>query len=413
MIFLENNYANLMIILCLPLIVMEEHKYSISSPSLRLAALNMLSSLIKNLNPDSLSFIRILYDLTIHKLNYFVRNVFDTEKQSHFLKLLNCLFSSPLIAQSLTSHDIIYLTEINKKAIESANDSEILNCWCEFALSLSLLPNSNIEIIMSVLNDALILRLQMSFGDISYISPGLLSSIFLCISKLTVFYLAAKSNLFSKNTQLKNSVSCLLNEVKTEPNSALATMKFSSIINLEEFEKILGGFYSAYIWLIDRSENDLNNETNDWNQCNLVLRDSCKLLYSTNSYLITEALLSIFMKHYSPSSDLNLYKFSMLFYDKNASEFIRTTLSMFKTSKESWKNHDILLKFLMQFAKHEIDEIIISETWVVLMGQIKDFSSSGFKYKSIYWLLIETSCHLMDKIERFDALRINKDFVKI
>ena len=85
---------------------------------------------------------------------------------------------------------------------------------------------------------------------------------------------------------------------------------------------------------------------------------------------------------------------------------------MLKTSKETWKNHEILLKFILQFGKYESDETIILEVWNILLGQIKDISSSGFKYKSIIWLLLETCCTLMDKLESFEPNRISKDFVK-
>lgn len=400
--------------LCLPLLSMEERKESkmtLSSP--RVAVVNMLCALLKGLNSNSLPFVRILINLSITKLNYFVQNIFDIEQQYHFMKLLNCLISNNLIAPLISSHDIIYLTEINKKAIEISFDSEILHSWSEFALTLGLLPDSNIEIIMSVLNDALILRLQMSFGSHCSATPSLLSSIFICVTKLTVFYLASKSNLFSNNTQLKNSVSCLLNEAKTESNSALASVKLASVVNMEDFEKILCGFFSAYVRLIDYSKNDMINESSDWNQCLIVLRDSCNLLYYTNSSLISELLLSLFTKHCNSEDGSKFYNFSVLFYGEEASDFIRTTISMFKTPKETWKNHEILLKFLLQYSKYESDDVLISEIWTILMGQIKDFSSSGFKYKSVLWLLIEICCHLMEKLDHFDSNRIVKDFVRV
>ena len=408
--FIGNNYINLLIILCLPLVAMEESKLSKIGPaSARVAAFNMICALSKGENSGSLSLIRVLLDLSIHKLNHFVRNMFDIEKQAQFLNLLNCLFSNALIAPLLSSHDIIHLTEINKKAIEMADNSEIIHNWSEFALNLGHLPNSNIEIIMSVLNDALVLRLQLAFENNSRISPGLLSSIFLCIAKLSIFYLAAKSNFYSDSNQLRKYVSCLLNEAKTENNSALVTMKLSTNINFEDFEKILLGLYSAHNWLFDTSR---EIESSEWSQCRSILRDSCNMLYFSNRFLITEVLLSIFVHQHTFDSEFNFHAFLIMFYDQDASEYIKTTVSMLKTSKETWKNHEILLKFILQFGKYESDETIILEVWNILLGQIKDISSSGFKYKSIIWLLLETCCTLMDKLESFEPNRISKDFVK-
>lgn len=412
--FVENNYVNMLIILCLPLIAMEEHKSSkpSSSPA-RVAAINMLCLLLKGVNSSSLPLIRILIDFSVMKVNHFVCNAFDSEKQLHFLKLFTCIISNNLIAPLISWQDAIYLTETSKKSLEITEDPELIHNWSEFTLTLGLLPNSNIEIIMSILIDAFVARLFSCSKNRDIFNPSLLSSIFICIAKLSIFYLAAKSNLFSDNYHLRHSVSCLLNEVKTETTVVLSTVKLSTTINLEDFEKIISGLFIIHQNLLHNKPIGVEDEMSCWIQCSVVLKSSCNLLFSTNRGLITEVLLAVFTKIYDPESGQNFHLFMQMFYNQEGSEFIRSTINLFKTSKETWKNQDILLKFLLEFSKHESNETILLEIWSLLMGQIKDMSSSGFKFKSVIWLLIENVCKLLEKIESFDSARITKDFVSI
>lgn len=411
--FLENNYVNMLIILCLPLIAMEEHKSSKpnSSPA-RVAAINMLCLLLKGVNSSSLPLVRILIDFSVMKVNHFVCNAFDSEKQLHFLKLFSCIISNNLIAPLLSRKDVIYLTETSKKALEITEDPELIHNWSEFTLTLGLLPNSNIEIIMPILIDAFVARLYSCSKNRDIFNPSLLSSIFICIAKLSIFYLAAKSNLFSDNYHLRSSVSCLLNEVKTETTVVLSTVKLSTAINLEDFEKIISGLFTIHQYLLHNKPIG-QDEMSCWTQCSLVLKSSCNLLFSTNRGLITEVLLTVFTKNYDPESGQNFHLFMQMFYNQEGSEFIKSIIHLFKTSKETWKNQDVLLKFLLEFSKNESDETILLEIWSLLMGQIKDMSSSGFKFKSVIWLLIENICKLLEKIESFDSVRITKDFVSI
>lgn len=393
---------------------MEEHKSSKpnSSPA-RVAALNMLCLLLKGVNCSSLHLVRILIDFSMMKVNNFVCNISDSEKQLHFLKLFTCIISNDCIAQLFSWQDAIYLSEINKKALEITEDPELIHNWSEFTLTLSLLPNSNIEIIMSILIDAFVARLYSCSKSPDIFNPAILSSIFICIAKLSIFYLAAKSNLFSDNHHLRSSVSCLLNEVKNDTTTVLSTVKLSTAINLDDFDKIISGLFIIHQHLLHNRPKDIQDEMNCWTQCSLVLKSSCNLLFSTNRGLITEVLLAVFTKTYCPESDQNFHLFMQMFYNQEGSEFIRSASHLFKTSKETLKNQDILFKFLLEFSKYEIDEIILLEIWSLLMSQIKDLSSSGFKFKSIIWLLIENVCKLLGKIESFDSARITKDFVNI
>lgn len=403
----------MLIILCLPLIAMEENKFSkpSSSPT-RVAALNLLCSLLKGVNSISLPFVRILIDFSMSKVNYFVCNSFDMEKQSHFLTFMNSIISNNLIASIFTWQDIVYLTETCKKALEITEKSEIAHRWCEFTLTLALLPNSNIEIVMSILTDALVARLHFLSEKTGCSNLALLSSFFICVSKLSIFYLAAKSNLFTDNHHLKSSVSCLLNEVKTETTTVLSTVKLSTAISLDDFDKILSGLLTAHHYLLEHKPLDTEDETTSWIQCAIVLKSSCNILYSTNRNLITEVLLALFSKTYNPDSKQNFYLFMQMFYNQEGSEFIRSVIYIFKTSKETWKNQEILLKLILEFSKHESNEAILIEIWSFLMGMIKDLSSSGFKFKSIIWLLIENMCKLLGKIESFDSPKVAKDCVK-
>lgn len=390
---------------------MEEHRSSKSnSAPVRIAALNMLCVLLKGVNSSSLPLVRILIDFSILKVNYFVCNTFDSEKQLQFLKLFNCIILNNLIAPLLSWQDIIYLTETSKKALDG--DSEIIHNWCEFSLNLGLLPNSNIEIIISILNDALVARLHNFRKNSDNFNPVILSSIFICIAKLTIFYLAAKSNLFSDNYHLRSSVSCLLNEVKTETTTVLSNIKLSATIDLEDFEKIIYGLFTAHQYLIYNKPYEIQEQITSWTQCNGVLKSSCNLLFSTNRNLITEVLLAVFIKLFNAETGQNFHLFMQMFYNHEGSEFVKSAVHLFKTSKETWKNQEILLKFILEFSKHETDETIILEIWTILMGQIKDSSSSGFKFKPVIWLMIENVCKLLEKIESFDPARITKDFVK-
>jgi hypothetical protein len=413
LIFLENNYVNILIIICLPLIAMEEHKSSkLNSSPARVAALNMLCILLKGVNSSSLPLIRILIDFSIIKINHFVGNTFDPEKQLHFLKFFSSIIPNNLIAPLLSWQDVIYLTETSRKALEITEDPELIHNWSEFSLTLGLLPNSNIEIVMSILIDAFVARLYSCSNNQDIFNPALLSSIFICIAKLSIFFLAAKSNLFSDNCHLRSSVSCLLNEMKTETTVVLSTVKLSNAINLEDFEKIISGLYIIHQHLLRNEPKDIQDDMNCWTQCSVVLKSSCNLLFSTNRGLITEVLLAVFTKTDNPESGQNFHLFMKMFFNQEGSEFIRSAIYFFKTSKETWKNQDILLKFILEFSKHESDETILLEIWALLMGQIKDMSSSGFKFKSVIWLLIDNVCKLLEKIESFDLARITKDFVR-
>lgn len=392
---------------------MDEHKSSKSNSSpARVAALNMLCLLLKGVNSSSIPLVRILIDFSIFKVNHFVCSVFDPEKQMHFLKLFNSIIPNNLIAPLLSWQDTLFLTETSKVAFEVTEDPELVYNWSEFTLTLGLLPNSNIEIIMSILIDAFVPRLYHCSKNCGIFNPSFLSSIFICVAKLSIFYLAAKSNLFSNNYHLRSSVSCLLNEVKTETTAALSSVKLSSSINLEDFEKIISSLFTAHNNLVKNKPNGIEDEIAGWTQCNIVLKSSCNLLYSTNRGLITEVLLAVFTKTYNSESGQNFHVFMKMFYNLEGSEFIRSAIHLFKTSKESWKNQEFLLKFILEFSKHETDEAIVLEIWALLIGQIKDLSSSGFKFKSIIWLLIENVCKLLEKMESVDSTRIIKDFVK-
>ena len=402
----------MLIIICLPLIAMEELKSTKSnSSSARVAALNMLCLLLKGVNSSSLPLVRILFDFSIMKVNHFVCSAFDSEKQLHFLKLFSFVISNNSIASLISWQDVIFLTETSKKALEITEDPEMIHEWSEFILTLSLLPNSNIEIIMSILIDAFISRIYSFCNNRDVFNPTILSSIFICLSKLSIFYLAAKSNLFSDNNHLRSSVSCLLNEVKTETAAVLSTAKLSNANNLEDFEKIVSGLFAIHKYLLYNRPKVIQEQMNCWTQCNAVFKSSCNLLFSTNRGLITEVLLSVFAKNYNPESDQNFHFFMQMFYNQEGPEFIKSVLQFFKTPKESWKNQEILLKLILEFSKYESNEVILVEIWSLLMIQIMDMSSSGFKFKAVVWLLIENVCKLVEKIESFDPARITKDFV--
>ena len=392
---------------------MEEHKATKNlSPPVRVSAINVVCSLLKNANYFSLPLVRILIDFSIFKLNFFTCNLFDIEKQSHFLNMFNCLLSNGLIASLLSDQDINYLIETSKKALELSFDADNLQEWGNFLITLCLLPNSNVDLLMTVLNSTLVHRIKNNSENLQILSPTLLSAIFLCITKLSIFYLAAKSNVFSSSNHLKNSISCLLNDVKTDANTALSNLKLSGTINLEDFEKILESMFEAQV-LLETIHSSASEDSSTWSNCSIVLKESCHLLYTTNRGLITEVLLSIFSKKCTSGSKASYYSFLAMFYDQETSEFIRATLLHLKPSKDTWRNHEIILKFLLEFGKNETNESVILEIWALLTGQIKDFYSSSFKFKSIMWLLIENCCHLMAKIDKIDSSRILKDFVQL
>lgn len=394
---------------------MEENKSTKNTTSpVRVSALNMVCVLLKKTNNSSCSLplVRTLIDFSIYKLNIFTCSLFDIEKQSQFLTLFNCLLSNQVISSLLSNQDIIYLTETSKKALETTLDADNLHHWGDFVITLCLLPNSNVDFIINILNEALVKRIKCISENLAEISPTILSEIFISITKLSIFYLAAKSNVFPNSNQLKNSISCLLNEVRTDSNIALSNLKLSGSINLDDFEKILESLLDAQIFL----ENIIlgfSGEISPWFNCSLVLKESCHLLYITNRGLITEILLSVFSKKCSSGSKISYYSFLAMFYNQEASEFIRATLFMLKPTKDTWKNHEIILKFLLEFSKNELNELVILEIWSTLMGQIKEFYSSSFKFKSIMWLLIENCCHMMLKLEQIDSSRIIKDFVHL
>ena len=158
---------------------------------------------------------------------------------------------------------------------------------------------------------------------------------------MAIFYLAAKSNLFTDNYHLKSSVSCLLNEVKTEITAVLSTVKLSATISLEDFEKIISGLLTMHHYLLENKPLDAEDEARSWTQCAIVLKSSCNLLYSTNRNLITEVLLALFSKTYNPESKQNFYLFMQMFYNQEGSEFFRSVIYIFKTSKETWKNQEM------------------------------------------------------------------------
>lgn len=394
---------------------MEENKSTKNTTSpVRVSALNMICVLLKktNISSCSLPLVRTLIDFSIYKLNLFTCSLFDIEKQSQFLTLFNCLLSNQVISSLLSNQDIIYLTKTSKRALETILDADILHHWGDFVITLGLLPNSNVDFIINILNEALVKRIRCISENLAEISPTILSAILISITKLSIFYLAAKSNVFPNSNQLKNSISCLLNEVRTDSNIALSNLKLSGSINLDDFEKILESLLDAQIFL----ENIIlgfSGEISPWSNCSLVLKESCHLLYITNRGLITEILLSVFSKKCSSGSKIRYYSFLAMFYNQEASEFIRATLFMLKPTKDTWKNHEIILKFLLEFSKNELNELVILEIWSTLMGQIKEFYSSSFKFKSIMWLLIENCCHMMLKLEQIDYSRIIKDFVHL
>ena len=413
LIILESNYFNLLIILCIPLIAMEERKsMKTASPNLRLSALNMVCVLLKSVNSGSMPLIRTLIDFSIGKLNFFTCNSFDIEKQCHFLKLLNCLLSDNLVASLLSNRDIIYLAETSKSALEITFDPDNLNRWGDFVITLCFLPNSNVDLIMSVLNRALISRVNYYSENWKELSSSLLSAIFLNITKLCIFYLASKSNVFSTNNQLKNYVSSLLSGVKTDSNMTLANLKLSAAINLDDFEKILESLLDAQT-MLEYLKLNSSCDRSELSNCSIVLKESCQLLYTTNRGLITEIIMSIFSKKCSSGSKQSFYSFLAMFYNQEASEFIRAALLLLRPTKDTWKNHEILLKFILEFSKNEIKESVILEIWSILTSQIKDFYSSSFKFKSTIWLLIENCCHIMMKLDQIDSSRILKDFVNL
>lgn len=391
---------------------MEENKLTKNASSpVRVSALNMVCVLLKNDSSCSLTLIRTLIDFSIYKLNFFTCNLFDIEKQSHFLNLFNCLLSNHLIASLLSNQDIIYLIETSKRALLATLDADNLHNWGDFVITLCLLPNSNVDLIINILNEALVQRIKYSSENPKVLSPILLSAIFSNITKLAIFYLAAKSNVFPNSSQLRSSVSCLLNEVRTDSNIALANLKLSGSINLEDFEKVVESLLGAQN-LLENINLNSSIEISAWSNCSVVLKESCHLLYTTNRGLVTEILLSIFSKKCSSGLKRNYFSFLAMFYDQEASEFIKATLFLLRPTKDTWKNHETILKFMLEFSKNELNELVILEIWSSLMGQIKEFYSSSFKFKWIMWLLIENCCHIMLKLDQIDSSRILKDFVK-
>lgn len=392
---------------------MEEQKSTQSNFSpVRVAAIEMLCVLLNGANSSSLSLIRELLDLSIFKLNFFVTYSFDSEKQTHFLKLFNGLMTNSLITPLIDSDDIVFLAETNKRALELTNSAEIMHSWTEFIITLGLLPNTNIDIIVSVLNNSLIFRLQNISNDQNNVSETLLPSIFLCVTKLAIFYLAAKSNLFTDNLHLRSSVSCLLNEAKTETTTILANMKLSATIKIDDLDNLIMGLFEAHLWLAKKSPDLTAEESSNFSHCMIVFKESCYLMYSTNRNLITDLLLSLFTKYQLNCDELKFHQFFGMFYNQESNEFIRSVWAHFKTSKDTWKNQETLLKFMLEYSNNENEESVIINIWTIFMSQVKDFTSSGYKFKAIIWLLLENCCLLMSKLEKIDNKRLIKDFVK-
>lgn len=52
------------------------------------------------------------------------------------------------------------------------------------------------------------------------------------------------------------------------------------------------------------------------------------------------------------------------------------------------------------------------ELWNVLLLVIKDAVSSTYKFKQLFWLLVENICLLLPKLNRIDPSRLSKDYVR-
>jgi hypothetical protein len=70
-----------------------------------------------------------------------------------------------------------------------------------------------------------------------------------------------------------------------------------------------------------------------------------------------------------------------------------------------------MVKIISVFAAGDCDDLVNVELWNVLLAVVKEAVSSAYKYKQMYWALLENVCALLPKLNRIDHIRQVKDYV--
>ena len=70
-----------------------------------------------------------------------------------------------------------------------------------------------------------------------------------------------------------------------------------------------------------------------------------------------------------------------------------------------------MVKIISVFAAGDCDDLVNVELWNVLLGVMKEAVSSTYKYKQMYWSILENVCALLPKLNRIDSSRQTKDYV--
>lgn len=73
--------------------------------------------------------------------------------------------------------------------------------------------------------------------------------------------------------------------------------------------------------------------------------------------------------------------------------------------------HDTVVKIISVFSNGDSDDMVNVELWNVLLMVVKEAVSSTYKYKQMYWALMDNICLLLPKLNRIDSTRQLKDYV--
>lgn len=400
---------------------MEELKCrSFNKTSIKVKTLDLLSELIKGIgvNSDSIPLVSIIMKTSISKLSLYTLSPVEIDKQQRFLRFFKDLFSNPQIAPLFNFKDILFLAEICKKTLKTTIDAGSLENWTNFTISLALLPKADNEIILTILNESLIFRMRSLSDNLSdSFAESLLSSIFLNVAKLSTFYFAAKSCTLTGNvsahSHLRNSISGVLSEVIGDASIGFADSRLLSCINIENINDIIAGYLNAHFWLNNFHLKKSHDGFSSWSQCVSDLSEACRLLYSISPTIFTQILFASFSKHHLDSKNYDFCSFFRMFYDESAVEFIHNIWINSKSSRESpVKAQEIFLRLMLKYSAFDVDDNLVIEFWNILTSMIKEYSSSNYKYKPIFYLMIQNTCHFLLKLNRIDSSRLAKDQVR-
>lgn len=213
--------------------------------------------------------------------------------ESALLDYLISICSNQKLNALIEKRDVLILADLCRFALRRAEASN-LGIWAKFLILLSSLPNSESDLLVQIMNDSIIKRLDAISQHVSSGYDPAISIIFPAISSILSRYFkykgpSAASSLGVKAqiNPIKSSFSLLLGD-SFESSAAVPHEVDGSALSL-----VFVSLYNSHLWISKNSTEFPERSPGYYAHFMKLLADCCRRLYELSPLFVAQHLLQL------------------------------------------------------------------------------------------------------------------------